>query len=127
MLMLALLLAAEEPVTPMPVPAPTEALKQVVIDAIRNCGKGSGDEVVVCARDRGVAEGYRLPKIPQRYADAAKPPGKLDSLIGAGAGGQGSCSTTGAAGTTGCSLAQANAWGAWKRAQKAKGEGVFPW
>ena len=119
-----LLLAAEDP--PAAAPAPTEALKQVVVDAIRNCGKNAEGEVIVCARDRGIAESYRLPKIQPRLAEAGRPGGKLDALAGPGAAGQGSCTATGGAGTTGCSLAQANAWGEWKKRQKAAGE-WFPW
>ena len=124
MMLALLLLAVADP--PAPTPAPTEALKQVVVDAIRNCGKSQGDEIVVCSRDRGVAESYRLPKIQPRLAESAHTGGKLEALAGAGAGGQGTCTATGAAGTTGCSLAQANAWGEWKKRQKAAGE-WFPW
>ena len=125
-MMLALLLAAEEPPAAA-ASAPTEALKQVVVDAIRNCGKSQGDEIVVCSRDRGLAESYRLPKIQPRLAEAGKTGGKLEALAGAGAAGQGTCTATGGAGTTGCSLAQANAWAEWKKRQKAAGEGWFPW
>ena len=125
MLLAALLLAAAAP-PDAPEPPPLDQLKSVVVKAIRNCGISHGDEITVCARDRGVAEGYRLPKISPRYADAAHPHGKLEALQGAGAAGQGSCSATGAAGTTGCSLDQARAWGDWKKLHKADGA-PFPW
>ena len=42
--------------------APLETLHGVVVDAIRNCGQ-RGDEIIVCSRDRGFAEGQRMPKI----------------------------------------------------------------
>ena len=127
MLVLALLLAAMDPPAAASEPPPLDNLKSVVVKAIRNCGLSNGDEITVCARDRGVAEGYRLPKISPRYAEAGQTHGKLEALEGAGAAGQGSCSATGAAGATGCSLAQANAWAEWKKRRKARDEGFFPW
>ena len=128
MLLAALLLAAAAPPAASDPPAaPLEDLKSVVVKAIRNCGLANGDEITVCAKDRGFAEGYRLPKISPRYSDAGHPPGKLEALEGAGSAGQGSCTMVGAAGTTGCTLAQAKAWAEWKKRQKAREESVFPW
>lgn len=45
-----------------PPATPLDTLHGVVVDAIRNCGQ-RGDEIVVCSRDRGFAEGQRIPKI----------------------------------------------------------------
>lgn len=123
-MMLALLLAAAA--APPPVAGPVQDLKKVVVDAIRNCGQSEGDEITVCARDRGIAESYRLPKISPRYAEAGPIKGRLDTLVDAGASGQGSCSAVGAAGATGCTIGAAKDWGAWKRQHKAEGQ-LFPW
>ena len=64
------------PPPPPPPPAPVEQLRQIVVDAIRNCGKPGSDEVVVCAPDRGIAEGYRLPKMDTRFAKNLRPSGR---------------------------------------------------
>lgn len=125
--MLALLLLAAEAAKPAPA-GPVDHLHQVVVEAIRNCPQGADGAIVVCARDRGIAEGWRLPKLDPRYAGNALRPSGRGTLATSdvAATGVGSCSATGAAGATGCSLAEANAWGAWKREQKADGK-PFPW
>ena len=63
LLWLMLMAQAVTPDVPVDAPAaPFETLHGVVVDAIRNCMKNDG-EIVVCSRDRGFAEGQRLPKI----------------------------------------------------------------
>ena len=62
--LLLLAVTPEADVPPEPPVAPIEALHGVVVDAIRNCGQ-RGEEIIVCSRDRGFAEGeaQRIPKI----------------------------------------------------------------
>lgn len=118
-----LLAAATTP----PVPAgPVDHLHKIVVDAIRNCPEHTPDEIVVCAKDRGVAEGYRLPRLDSRYASRGgeKPRVSLtDPAVGAAGTG---CTNTGSGGTNGCGLKEENAWGDWKRQAKADGR-RFPW
>lgn len=105
---------------------PVETLRGVVIEAIRNCPKAAPDEIVVCSRDRGLAEGYRLPRLDPRYVQRDVRGRPVDGRTGA-ARASGTCSTSGSAGATGCALDAANDWGAWKKAVKARGEGGFAW
>ncbi|WCT73138.1 hypothetical protein PQ455_16180 [Sphingomonas naphthae] len=121
---------AEKPVDVTPedeAPAPPqEVLRGQVVTAIRNCAQPkSPDEIVVCSRDRGVAEAYRLPKLDPRYDPAVAGPaqGGVGSGVALSAG---SCSASGSAGQTGCSLGEANSWGQWKKQRKKDGE-KFPW
>ena len=62
--LLAQAVAPEAEVPPAPPVAPLDALHGVVVNAIRNCGQ-RGEEIIVCSRDRGFAEGeaQRIPKI----------------------------------------------------------------
>ena len=116
--MLALLLFAQA-TTGKPA-EPVGHLREVVVDAIRNCPKPVGDEIVVCSRDRGIAEGYRIPKLDPRYATNLRPSGRGE-LAGAevGATGVRSCTNVGAVGATGCTLGDYSLWGAWAREQRA--------
>ena len=111
-----------------PVSGPVEHLKKVVVEAIRNCPQAEDGTVVVCARDRGIAEGYRLPKLDPRYAasdpTARRRPG--EALDGVGAAGTGSCSTVGAGGATGCNAAQIRAWRA-QKSEDRKDDRWFAW
>ena len=124
--MLALLLLAEvaagapAPASPPP-PAPVEHLRKVVIDAIRNCPEHKPDEIVVCSPDRGVAEGYRIPKLDARFAGTGLRPSGRGKADGADVGktGIGSCSKVGAGGTIGCGAAEYRAWKAERRADRA--------
>lgn len=125
-MILPLLLAAAA--TP-PVPAgPVDRLHKIVVDAIRNCPEHAPGEIVVCARDHGFAEGYRLPRLDPRFAGGGVPAKGRGSLAdaGIGAAGTGSCSATGSGGATGCSLREENNWGDWKRQARADGR-QFPW
>ena len=97
-------------------------------DQRRQRGEDSSDEdeneseddiVVVCSKDRGIAEGFRLPKLDPRFASSLRKSGRGELVDGAlGASGAGSCSTVGAGGSTGCAKRDYNAWAQWKRDQK---------
>jgi hypothetical protein len=107
--------ATEDPPPPPPPPAPVEQLRQIVVDAIRNCTKPTSGEIVVCAPDRGIAEGYRIPKMDARFARNLRPSGRGElptalagtDLSGTGAG---ACSKVGAVGASGCSKIELKAW-----------------
>ncbi|UAK24116.1 hypothetical protein [Sphingomonas nostoxanthinifaciens] len=111
-----------------PPASPITTQRQQVVEAIRNCPKGAPGEIVVCSKDRGVAEGFRLPKLDPRFAGSGVRPSGRGTLDGAavGATGVGACNAVGASGATGCSLKQEKAWGEWKKQQKADGK-WFPW
>ncbi len=98
---------------------PIEKQRQVVVRAIRNCPTPkTPDEIVVCSRDRGVAEAYRLPKIDPRLEKAARGDPPLGGGLVAGqALAAGDCSAVGSAGQTGCALGAANTWAAERRVQ----------
>jgi hypothetical protein len=111
--LLFLIQAATEDAPPPPPPKPTEALRQIVVDAIRNCGKSSDGEVVVCARDRGIAEGYRIPKMDDRFARNLRPSGRGELTAAAeGAIGPGTCTKVGQGGAIGCTKEQIQIWAA---------------
>ncbi len=119
-LILALALA-DPPAAPAdPTAAAAAEIRQKVVTAIRNCGRTEGDEIVVCSKDRGIAESYRLPKLDPRYAESdpklRKPE---DAIAGPGDGGFGTCGAVGIGAGTGCALRDYRAWGDWKRRQKA--------
>ncbi len=120
---LLLLAAAEDPPPPPPPPKPVEELHQIVVDAIRNCAKSTTGEVVVCAKDRGIAEGYRIPKMDERFAKNLRPSGRGEIVgpdVGAnlGATGVGSCSKVGAGGAIGCARNEINSWAAERKAKR---------
>jgi hypothetical protein len=118
LLLLAGLQADLAPVDEKPKP-PLEVLKGQVVDAIRNCPRPkTPDEIVVCARDRGIAEAYRLPRLDPRFNRSVAGPSV--SLVGSGQGlASGDCSAaSGSLGQTGCALQQDNAWAAERRARK---------
>jgi hypothetical protein len=114
-----LLQAATEDPPPPPPPKPVEQLHQIVVDAIRNCAKPTEGEIVVCSKDRGVAEGYRIPKMDDRFAKNLRPSGRGE-LAGAavGATGIGSCSKVGPGGSIGCTRNELKAWGAEQKAKR---------
>lgn len=114
-------LAAEGPPTTKPKMGPVEKEHKMVVDAVRGCPEGGEiDEVVVCARDRGLAEGYRLPKLDPRFAINLDKNGRtqLDDP-GLGASGAGSCSNSGAGGNTGCTLRNIRSWAEEQKRKKA--------
>ena len=118
---LMLLQAATEDAPPPPPPAPTETLHQIVVDAIRNCAHPVDGEVVVCAKDRGIAEGYRIPKMDPRYAKNLRPSGRGEVAVvdeGVGASGIGSCTKSGAGGSIGCAKNEIKAWAAEHKQQR---------
>ena len=115
-----LLLFAAEIATTKPKLGPIEKEHKMVVDAVRGCPESeSEDEIVVCSKDRGVAEAYRLPKLDPRFDVRLRKNGRggLDDDLGAG--GIGSCTTTGAGGSTGCTLRGINNWAAEQRRKKA--------
>jgi len=99
---------------------PIEDLHQRVVEAIRNCPHSSDGEIVICARDRGFAEGYRIPKMDPRYAGGKLRPSGRGTVDGAdvGASGIGSCTNVGAGGSVGCTLRDLNKWSDWRRQQR---------
>ena len=114
-----LLLFAAEIATTKPKLGPIEKEHKMVVEAVRGCAENDEDTIVVCSKDRGVAEGYRLPKLDPRFAEALRKNGRgglTDANLGAS--GAGSCSTVGAGGSTGCSKREYNAWARWKQEQK---------
>jgi len=109
-------------------PALTESLRQAVVDAIRNCPHGDNGEVIVCSRDRGVAEGYRIPKLDPRFATNLRPSGRGELPADAeSATGAQSCSNVGASGSTGCTKKAIESWGEWKKQKKKEEDAAFPW
>ena len=117
--MIPLLLLAAEIATAKPKIGPIEKEHKIVIDAVRGCHEYDDDEIVVCSSDRGVAEGYRLPKLDTRFAGALGKNGRSALTdIDLGASGAGSCSATGAGGATGCSKREYDNWAKWKQDQK---------
>lgn len=112
------------PATQDPKAAPqqkVEKLRKVVVRAIRNCPEAkTPEEIVVCSKDRGIAEAYRLPKLDPRYGKP-EPAIALTGSVGGGQGlGSGNCSAAGSAGQLGCALGEANAWGAERKAAGKK-------
>ncbi len=74
---------------------------------VERCGGKSEEEILVCG-DAGAPEPYRLPPQDQRF----DPWGDIDSvsrernkLLGPGPAGNGSCTTVGPGGWTGCDIA----------------------
>ncbi len=118
---LLLLQAAAADAPPPPPPTPTENLHQIVVDAIRNCAHPAAVEVVVCAKDRGIAEGYRIPKMDPHYAKNLRPSGRGEVAVvddGTGATGIGSCTKVGAGGSIGCTKSEIKAWAAEHKQQR---------
>ena len=117
--MLPLLLLVAEIATNKPKLGPVEKEHKMVVEAVRGCAESEDDIVVVCSKDRGIAEGFRLPKLDPRFASSLRKSGRGELVDGAlGASGAGSCSTVGAGGSTGCAKRDYNAWAQWKRDQK---------
>ena len=109
-----------------PPPTPTDTLRQTVIDAIRNCPRGEEGAIVVCSRDRGLAEGYRIPRLDPRFATNLRPSGRGElPTPPEAATGTGSCTNVGASGATGCTKKDIEIWSRWK--QKQSEDQAFPW
>ena len=117
--MLPLLLLAAEIATNKPKLGPVEKEHKMVVEAVRGCPEAEEGEIVVCSKDRGIAEAYRLPRLDPRFDLRLRKNGRgglTDPALGAS--GVGSCSNSGASGATGCSLREENAWARWKQEQK---------
>ena len=121
-LLLAAAIAAEGPPTTKPKMGPIEKEHKVVVDAVRGCPESEDeDEVVVCSRDRGIAEGYRLPKLDPRFALGLNRNGRTQLTDPAlGAAGAGSCTNVGAGGSTGCTLRNIKSWADEQKQKKAE-------
>lgn len=111
---------------PPPKSGPVEKLHERVVEAIRNCPHSTDGEIVICARDRGIAEGYRIPKLDPRFAGGKLRPSGRGTVDGAdvGASGIGSCTNVGAGGSTGCALRDLNQWSDWRRQRQAERRAV---
>jgi hypothetical protein len=118
--LLILALLAADPPAEAAAAASAAEIHQKVVAAIRNCGQGKGDEIIVCSKDRGLAESYRLPKLDPRFVEADPKLKKAEDAFGdTGDGGFGQCSAVGIGAGTGCAMRDYRAWGDWKRRQKA--------
>jgi hypothetical protein len=115
-------LAAEGPPTTKPKMGPVEKEHKMVVDAVRGCPEREDeDEVVVCSRDRGISEGYRLPKLDPRFAINLDKNGRSELTDPAlGATGAGSCTNVGAGGNTGCTLRNIKGWADEQKRKKAE-------
>jgi hypothetical protein len=127
--MMALLLLAAAAVAqaaPAPKIGPVEHLKKRVVEAVRNCAEPLPGEVVVCAPDRGIAEGYRVPKLDPRFARGGLRPngrGEIDEAVAAT--GTGSCSNVGAGGATGCARRDYDTWAAERRRKRTEDRSIL--
>jgi hypothetical protein len=101
---------------------PIEKEHKIVVDAVRGCPQDEDEEeIVVCSRDRGIAEGYRLPKLDPRFAVNLGKNGRSELTDPSlGASGAGSCSTSGAGGSTGCTLRNIKSWAEEQKRKKAE-------
>lgn len=121
-LLLAGALAADGPLVTKPKMGPVEKEHKMVVDAVRGCPESDEiDEIVVCSNDRGVAEGYRLPKLDPRFALGLTRNGRTqvdDPSLGAT--GAGSCTNVGAGGSTGCTLRNIQSWADEQKRKKAE-------
>ena len=117
--MLPLLLILAEVPTSKPQVGPIEKEHKMVVKAVRGCDEDEEDVIVICSKDRGVAEGYRLPRLDPRFAANLRPSGRGEMTgADAAAAGTGSCTTSGAGGFTGCSKRDYDAWAHWKQDRK---------
>ena len=110
------------PPTDKPKMGPIEKEHKIVVDAVRGCPQDEDEEeIVVCSRDRGIAEGYRLPKLDPRFAVNLGKNGRSELTDPSlGASGAGSCSTSGAGGSTGCTLRNIKSWAEEQKRRKAE-------
>lgn len=117
--MLPLLLVLADIPSSKPKVGPIEKEHKMVVKAVRGCDEDEEDVIVVCSKDRGVAEGYRMPRLDPRFAANLRPSGRGEMTgADAAAGGAGSCTASGAGGFTGCSKRDYDAWARWKQEQK---------
>jgi hypothetical protein len=95
----------------------------MVVKAVRGCDEDEEDVIVICSKDRGVAEAYRLPKLDSRFASNLRKNGRGELTDPAlGAAGAGSCSASGAGGSTGCTLRNIQTWAAEQKRKKAEAQ-----
>lgn len=103
-----------------PPASPLQDMHTRVIEAIRNCAHPAPGEIVVCSKDRGFAEGYRLPKSDPRFEHRDSP--IVNLLQGNDGPPPNACNSPSLVGKTGCSIDDYRKWQAWKRAQEARGQ-----
>jgi hypothetical protein len=113
LLLLAAAVATEPPAPPRT--GPVEHLKKRVVEAVRNCPEPVPGEVVVCAPDRGISEGYRIPRLDPRFAGNLRASGRGEVAGDVAGTGTGSCSKVGAGGATGCAKRDYSDWKAERR------------
>jgi len=102
------LLATLAPAGPLaaqaPTPAQREKIRQIIVYGTDPCPRGSGDEIVICAR-RPENERYRLPESAREPTPSPESESwsvRAQDLEYVGRTGTQSCSTVGPGGSTGC-------------------------
>jgi hypothetical protein len=97
------------PAVAQPAQAQRDRVRQVIIYGNDRCPRGTGDEIVVCAR-RPESERYRLPRdtTPPRPVDQNSALERDQEVREATATGIDSCSTVGPGGASGCLLQSIN-------------------
>jgi len=105
LILLALLAAAlPQTATAQPSASDSEKVRQLIVYGTDPCPRGSGDDVVVCAR-RPESERFRIPKAmrePEETPDSESWANKAERLEMVGKTGIQSCSPVGPGGATGC-------------------------
>ena len=113
-------LAAASTLMPAPAPAQDERVNRLVIYGRDACPRGSGDEIIVCAR-RPESERYRIPEAVREPSDHPENESwavRAQSLEYVGRTGIQSCSTVGPGGVSGCWEQMVRAW----REDRRRGE-----
>ena len=108
----ALTLAAASALVPAPALGQDEKVSRIIVYGSDACPRGSGDEIIVCAR-RPESERYRIPEALREPSDHPENESwavRAQSLEYVGRTGIQSCSTVGPAGFTGCWDQMVRAW-----------------
>jgi hypothetical protein len=116
----AAVLAAASALLPAPAPAQDEKISRIVVYGRDACPRGSGDEIIVCAR-RPESERYRIPEALREPSDHPENESwavRAQSLEYVGRTGIQSCSTVGPGGVSGCWEQMVRAW----REDRRRGE-----
>lgn len=116
----ALALAVAPALLPAPALAQDERVNRLVIYGRDPCPRGSGDEIIVCAR-RPESERYRIPEALREKSDHPENESwavRAESLEYVGRTGIQSCSTVGPGGVSGCWEQMVRAW----REDRRRGE-----
>ena len=113
-------LAAASALLPAPALGQDERVNRLVIYGRDACPRGSGDEIIVCAR-RPESERYRIPEAVREPSDHPENESwavRAQSLEYVGRTGIQSCSTVGPGGVSGCWEQMVRAW----REDRRRGE-----